>query len=140
MPDTLANQMRSLTPKGSSPIGDSAMFAPLKDRVPGFSQGGNKTAWNELISPEFLGHDRRSGGSIYRANEAKWSLEAAEEPAEKITIRRVHAKSLRALGEPAEYLLRSRIPLTRRSRRRDETNQMRSELEIRPQLLWRGHR
>jgi len=140
MPDALANQMRSLTPKGGTSIGDRAMFAPPRDRVPGFIQGGSKTAWNELISPKLLGHDRRSNGAIYRANEAKWSLEAAEEPAEKITTRRTHAESLRGLGKPAECFLRSRVPLTRQNRRRDETNQMRSELEIRPQLLWRGHR
>lgn len=66
MSDTPTDLILSLTPEDGSSIGNGAMMALLRERVPGLTEDDHVAARDALVDDELLARGRGRGGSIMR--------------------------------------------------------------------------
>jgi adenine-specific DNA-methyltransferase len=70
MSDSLTDLILSLTPEDGSSIGNGAMMALLRERVPGLTDDDYAAARNALVDDGLLARGRGRGGSIMRVVDA----------------------------------------------------------------------
>ncbi|WP_426039381.1 DNA methyltransferase [Brevundimonas sp. DC300-4] len=104
MSDSLTDLILSLTPEDGSSMGNGAMVALLREKVPGLSDEDYASARDALVDQGVLGRGRGRGGSIYRADVADLTLEMdddneASQPSGR-PARKVKNTTARRSGEP----------------------------------------
>lgn len=82
MSDILVQLILSLAPEDGSSIGNSAMLAGLRERMPNLTDEDYAAARDALVNDGVLGRGRGRGGSIYRADVTDLTLEMVE-PAQR---------------------------------------------------------
>ncbi|WP_287183286.1 hypothetical protein, partial [Rhodovulum sp.] len=70
MSDSLTDLILSLMPEDGSSIGNGAMMALLRERVPGLTDDDYATARDALVDDGLLARGRGRGGSIMRVVDA----------------------------------------------------------------------
>src|SRR6056297_3838459 len=80
MADTLSGLLLSFTPEDGSSIGNQAMLALLRERIPDLQEEDYIAARDELIDAGSLGRGRGRGGSIHRI--AKYPENEGDDDAE----------------------------------------------------------
>ena len=70
MTDTLRDLIVSLAPEDGAPIGNGALMALLRERVPDLTNDDYATARDELVDEGILARGRGRGGSIMRVVDA----------------------------------------------------------------------
>ena len=80
MTDSLSDLILSLAPEDGSTIGNGAMKALLRERVPGLTDDDYDDARDALVDDGRLSKGRGRGGSIYRPDVAEMALDHTEEP------------------------------------------------------------
>lgn len=108
MSDSLADLILALMPDDGSSIGNGAMLALLRERVPGLSDEDYVAARDRLVDEGVMGRGRGRGGSIYRADVTELTLQmqepaAAAEPRAKARTTKSGAVSRRS-GESVQVL------------------------------------
>ena len=103
MSETLTDLILSLAPEDGSTIGNGAMLALLRERIPTLADETYFEARDELIDQGALGRGKGRGGTIYRTDVADLELTTPvpEEPKAKIGTRK---KTPRKSNEPTEVL------------------------------------
>ncbi|MBW4985153.1 site-specific DNA-methyltransferase [Mameliella sp. CS4] len=104
MSDSLTDLILSLTPEDGSSIGNGAMMALLRERVPGLSDQDYAAARDELVDDGMLARGRGRGGSIYRADVADLELTAPEERESKPASARSRKKATRKADDQTQVL------------------------------------
>ncbi|RYG98601.1 MAG: site-specific DNA-methyltransferase [Alphaproteobacteria bacterium] len=108
MSDSLVELTLSLTPEDGSSIGNGAMLALLRERVPSLSDEEYAATRDGLIAGGVLARGAGRGGSIYRADVAELTLEMQEPPAQAAPRAKATTKTKGALsrrsGEPVQIL------------------------------------
>ena len=103
MSDSLADLILSLTPEDGSSIGNGAMLALLRERVPAMSDEDYAAACNSLVDDGVIGRGRGRGGSIHRADARPDARDAGRTRA-KPARGKPRAKSVRRSDEPVRVL------------------------------------
>ena len=103
MSSDLSDLILSLTPEDGSSIGNGAILALLRERIPALTDDAYAEARDALIGEGMLGRGRGRGGSLYRANVTNLELIApmAREPKRTTRTRK---KTTRKSNKPTEVL------------------------------------
>jgi adenine-specific DNA-methyltransferase len=100
----LSDLILSLTPEDGASIGNGAMIALLRERVPGLTDDDYFTARDALVEDGLLARGRGRGGSIYRADVADLELTAPEAPARAAAPGSTRKMAVRKPAEPTQVL------------------------------------
>jgi adenine-specific DNA-methyltransferase len=104
MSDSLTDLILSLTPEDGSSIGNGAMMALLRERMPGLTDQDYAAARDGLVDGGMLARGRGRGGSIYRADVADLELTAPEERESKPASARSRKKATRKTNDQTQVL------------------------------------
>ncbi len=104
MTDSLTDLILSLTPEDGSSIGNGAMLALLRERLPGLTDEEYFAARDDLVDRGLLARGKGRGGSVYRADVADLELTAPEAPARAAAPRSTRKKAARKPDGPAQVL------------------------------------
>ncbi|MBZ7921736.1 site-specific DNA-methyltransferase [Ensifer adhaerens] len=103
MSDSLTDLILNSTPEDGTSIGNGAILALLRERLPDLSDEEYVAARDALIDDGILGQGRGRGGSIYRADVMDLTLEIQDE-AEPVQPRGKARARARRSGEAVQVL------------------------------------
>ncbi|WP_238547853.1 hypothetical protein [Meridianimarinicoccus roseus] len=109
MSDSLTDLILSLTPEDGSSIGNGAMMALLRERVPGLTDDDYAAARDALVDDGLLARGRGRGGSIMRVVDADededgFELTPTDEPAPRQRAASRGKKAARKPNGPTQVL------------------------------------